>query len=107
MLFAGTAFSAAILAAVQSMTFFSADVLRGQGYELRAITTAVIGGCLLTGGYGSVAGTAIGALALGMAQIGIVFANINADWYLVALGTLLLVAVVLNNWIRRRFAGLR
>ncbi|OGO54956.1 MAG: hypothetical protein A2Z32_05155 [Chloroflexi bacterium RBG_16_69_14] len=107
MLFAGTAFSAAILAAVQSMTFFSSDVLRGQGYELRAITTAVIGGCLLTGGYGSVAGAAIGALALGMAQIGIVFASVNADWYLVALGTLLLVAVVLNNWIRRRFAGLR
>jgi len=106
-LFAGTAFSAAILAAVQSMTFFSADVLRGQGYELRAITTAVIGGCLLTGGYGSVAGTAIGALALGMAQIGIVFANINADWYLVTLGTLLLVSVVLNNWFRRRYAGLR
>ena len=107
LLFAGTALSAAILAAVQSMTFSSSDVLRGQGYELRAITTAVIGGCLLTGGYGSVAGAAIGALALGMAQIGIVFANINADWYLVALGTLLLVAVVLNNWIRRRFAGLR
>jgi simple sugar transport system permease protein len=105
-LFAGTAFSAAILGAVQSMTFFSADVLRGQNYELRAITTAVIGGCLLTGGYGSVAGTAIGALALGMASIGIVFAQINADWYLVTLGTLLLVAVVLNNWIRRRFAGL-
>ncbi len=105
-LFALTALSAAVLAAVQSMTFFSSDVLRGQGYELRAITTAVIGGTLLTGGYGSVVGTAIGALALGMAQIGIVFANINADWYQVALGTLLLVSVVLNNWIRRRFAGI-
>jgi ribose/xylose/arabinose/galactoside ABC-type transport system permease subunit len=35
-----------------------------------------------------------------------VFASINADWYQIALGTLLLVAVVLNNWIRRRFAGL-
>ena len=46
------------------------------------------------------------ALALGMARQGIVFANINADWYLIAIGTLLLVAVVLNNWIRRRFAGL-
>jgi simple sugar transport system permease protein len=106
-LFATTAFSAAILAAVQSMTFFSADVLRGRGLELTAITTAVIGGTLLTGGYGSVVGTAIGALALGMASIGIVFASINADWYFVAIGTLLLVSVVLNNWIRRRFAGLR
>jgi simple sugar transport system permease protein len=106
-LFATTAFSAAILATIQSMRFSSADILRGGGLELTAITTAVIGGCLLTGGYGSVAGTALGALALGMAQIGIVYASINADWNKIATGTLLLSAVVLNNWIRRRFAGLR
>ena len=107
LLFASTAFSAAILSACQSMQFASADIQRGRGYELTAITTAVIGGCLLTGGYGSVAGTALGALALGMANIGIVYASINADWYNIALGVLLLSAVVLNNWIRRRFAGLR
>jgi simple sugar transport system permease protein len=106
-LFATTALSAAILAAIQSMRFSSADILRGGGMELTAITTAVIGGCLLTGGYGSVAGTALGALTLGMAQIGIVFASINADWNKIATGGLLLAAVVLNNWIRRRFAGLR
>jgi simple sugar transport system permease protein len=105
-LFATTAFSAAILAAIQTTRFTSADILRGTGYELDAITTAVIGGSLLTGGYGSVAGTALGALALGMARQGIVFADINADWYKIAIGTLLLVAVVLNGWIRRRFAGL-
>jgi simple sugar transport system permease protein len=105
-LFALTAFSASILAAIQSTRFTSADILRGTGMELDAITTAVIGGTLLTGGYGSVAGTALGALALGMARQGIVFADINADWYKIAIGTLLLVAVVLNNWIRRRFAGL-
>ena len=102
-----TALSAAILADDPEQTrFTSADILRGTGYELDAITTAVIGGTLLTGGYGSVAGTALGALALGMARQGIVFADINADWYKIAIGTLLLVAVVLNNWIRRRFAGL-
>ncbi len=106
-LFALTALSASILAAIQSMRFSSADILRGGGLELTAITTAVIGGCLLTGGYGSVVGTALGALALGMAQIGIVFASINADWNKIATGTLLLTAVVLNNFIRRRFAGLR
>ncbi len=105
-LFAMTALSAAVLAAIQSTRFVSADILRGTGAELDAITTAVIGGSLLTGGYGSVAGTALGALALGMARQGIVFADINADWYKIAIGTLLLVAVVLNNWIRRRFAGL-
>jgi len=106
-LFATTAFSASVLAAIQSMRFSSADILRGTGLELTAITTAVIGGCLLTGGYGSVAGTALGALTLGMAQIGIVYASINADWNKIATGGLLLAAVVLNNWIRRRFAGLR
>lgn len=106
-LFALTAFSASILATIQSMTFFSADVLRGRGIELDAITTAVIGGTILAGGYGSVVGAAIGALALGMARIGIVFASINADWYFASIGTLLLVSVVLNNWIRRRFAGIR
>src|SRR3954452_20794735 len=106
-LFALTAFSASILAAIQSMQYSSADIQRGGGYELTAITTAVIGGCLLTGGYGSVVGTALGALALGMASQGIVFASINADWYKIATGVLLLSAVVLNNWIRRRFAGLR
>jgi simple sugar transport system permease protein len=105
-LFAMTALSASVLAAIQSVRFTSADILRGTGMELDAITTAVIGGCLLTGGYGSVAGAALGALALGMARQGIVFANINADWYKIAIGTLLLVAVILNNWIRRRFAGL-
>ena len=105
-LFALTGFSASILAAIQTTRFTSADILRGTGYELDAITTAVIGGSLLTGGYGSVAGTALGALALGMARQGIVFANINADWYKIAIGLLLLVAVVLNGWIRRRFAGL-
>jgi simple sugar transport system permease protein len=106
-LFASTAFTASILAACQSMQFASADIQRGGGYELTAITMAVIGGCLLTGGYGSVAGTALGALALGMANIGIVYASINADWYKIAIGALLLSAVVLNNGIRRRFAGLR
>jgi simple sugar transport system permease protein len=106
-LFASTAFSASILAAILSMRFSGADILRGQGLELTVITTAVIGGCLLSGGYGSVAGTFLGALALGMANIGIVYASINADWYKIAIGLLLLTAVVLNNWIRRRFAGLR
>jgi simple sugar transport system permease protein len=105
-LFASTAFTASILGACQSMQFSSADIQRGGGYELTAITMAVIGGCLLTGGYGSVVGTALGALALGMANIGIVYASINADWYKIAIGVLLLSAVVLNNWIRRRFAGI-
>ena len=88
-LFAATAFSASILAACQSMTVLRRRTSSvAQGYELTAITTAVIGGCLLTGGYGSVTGTALGALALGMAQIGIVYRDHQCRLVLVALGRL-------------------
>ena len=65
---------------------------------------AVIGGCLLTGGYGSVVGAAIGALIFGMVQIGIGYTSIDNNWYRVFLGLMLLVAVLFNNFIRRRFA---
>ena len=83
------------------------DLLLGRHparHRIDAITTAVIGGQLLTGGYGLVADGA--RRSRSMVPPGIVFADINADWYKIAIGTLLLVAVVLNNWIRRGSAGL-
>ena len=106
-LFMATAASAALLASVQVLTFSGADALRGEGKELEAITTAVIGGTLLTGGYGSVVGTAIGALALGMASNGIFFAGIASDWYKAAIGVLLLGSVLFNDIVRRRIAEAR
>ena len=107
-LFAGTAFSASILAAIASMTVFSADVLRGAGSGVDAITTAVIGGTLLTGGYGSVVGTFVGgALALGMSEIGHLLRGRQRRLLQDRARQLLLIAVILNNWIRRRYAGLR
>ncbi len=68
------------------------------GEELQYIIAAVIGGCLLTGGYGSAVGAAIGALIFGMAKQGIVFAGWDADWFQLFLGLLLLLAALLNNW---------
>jgi simple sugar transport system permease protein len=106
-LFMATAASAALLATVQVLTFGGADALRGEGKELEAITTAVIGGTFLTGGYGSVVGTAIGALALGMAQLGIFFAGIPSDWYQATIGILLLISVLINDIVRRRASEAR
>jgi len=106
-LFMIVSFAAWFVGQIYLFRLTSIQANAGFGFELIYIAAAVIGGCLLTGGYGSVAGTALGALALGMAQIGIVYASINADWNKIATGALLLSAVVLNNWIRRRFAGLR
>ncbi|MQA05554.1 MAG: ABC transporter permease [Streptosporangiales bacterium] len=74
----------------------------GVGNELLYIIAAVIGGCLLTGGYGSAIGAAVGALIFGMASQGIVYAEWNSDWFKLFLGVMLLGAAVVNAWVRKR-----
>ena len=106
-LFVCTALSAALLATIQVLDAGSADVLRGELLELQAIAAAVIGGVLLTGGYGSVVGALFGALIFGMVQQGIFFTGVNTDWFQVFVGVMLLLAVVFNNFIRRRAAEAR
>jgi simple sugar transport system permease protein len=101
LLFVGTAVCACLLAIIQVMTFTSADVLRGQGQEFYAIVAAVIGGVLLTGGYGSAIGAMFGALAFGIVQQGIVLAGVDADWYKAVVGVMLLLAVLLNSYVRK------
>jgi simple sugar transport system permease protein len=101
-LFMATAASAALLATVQVLGVGSGDVLRGEQKEFEAIITAVIGGTLLTGGYGSAIGTVFGALTLGMTRNGLQFAGVGGDWYQAFLGVLLLLAVIVNNYIRQR-----
>ncbi|MGW0656508.1 ABC transporter permease, partial [Streptomyces umbrinus] len=74
---------------------FSFDVVQsgeGVGKELTYIIAAVIGGCLITGGYGSAIGSAVGALIFGMTDKGIVFAEWNPDWFKFFLGAMLLLA---------------
>jgi simple sugar transport system permease protein len=104
LLFMATAASAALLATIQVLGVSSGDVLRGEQKEFEAIITAVIGGTLLSGGYGSAIGTVFGALTLGMTKNGLQFAGIGGDWYLAFLGALLLLAVIVNNYIRQRAA---
>jgi simple sugar transport system permease protein len=74
----------------------------GDGNEFRYIIVAVVGGNLLTGGYGSAAGAALGALIWGMISQGIGFSGWNTDWRFLVLGFLLLVAVIINNYVRSR-----
>jgi simple sugar transport system permease protein len=107
LLFMSTALSAALLAIIQVMDAGSADVLRGELYELQAIAAAVIGGTLLTGGYGSAIGALFGALIFGMVQQGIFFTGVNTDWFQVFVGAMLLGAVLFNNFIRRRASEAR
>jgi simple sugar transport system permease protein len=74
----------------------------GVGNEFYYIIAAVVGGCLLTGGYGSAIGAAIGAFIFGMTNQGIVYAGWNPDWFKFFVGALLLGAILLNTFIRRR-----
>jgi simple sugar transport system permease protein len=80
---------------------------QGVGNEFVYIIAAVVGGCLLTGGYGSAVGAAIGALIFGMTNQGIVYAGWDPDWFTFFLGALLLGAILLNTYIRRRAEAAR
>jgi simple sugar transport system permease protein len=73
---------------------------QGVGNEFLYIIAAVIGGCLLTGGYGTAIGAAIGAFIFGMTNQGIVYAGWNPDWFKFFLGAMLLFAVIANNAFR-------
>jgi len=77
------------------------------GKEFYYIIAAVVGGCLLTGGYGSAVGAAMGALIFGMTTQGIVYAGWNPDWFKFFLGALLLAVILLNGWVRRRIEAAR
>jgi ribose/xylose/arabinose/galactoside ABC-type transport system permease subunit len=74
----------------------------GNGLEFEYIIAAVVGGTLLTGGYGSAFGAAIGAFIMAMARQGIPSARWNSDWRFAFLGVILLTAVIANNQIRSR-----
>jgi simple sugar transport system permease protein len=74
----------------------------GVGNEFIYIIAAVIGGCLLTGGYGTAVGAAIGAFIYGMTNQGIVYAGWNPDWVKFFLGVMLLLATVTNLWVRNQ-----
>jgi simple sugar transport system permease protein len=66
------------------------------------VVVAVIGGCLLTGGYGSMAGAAVGALLYAVAREGVALSGWDPRWSQAALGVLLLVALVVGGVVRGR-----
>lgn len=74
----------------------------GVGKEFIFIIAAVVGGCLLTGGYGSVIGAALGALVFGMTQLGINYAGWNPDWFFTFLGVMLLLACIVNLYVKTK-----
>lgn len=101
-LFMGVGFCAWVLGMHNLFNYGVVQSGEGVGNEFLYIIAAVIGGCLLTGGYGSAIGGAIGAFIYGMANKGIVYAGWNADWLKFALGVLLLIATIINLVVKNR-----
>ncbi len=98
-----------VLAGFSGLTTFArfrlVDPTFGQELELEAIASAVMGGTLLTGGYGSVVGASIGAFMISMVRNGLVLAGAPAYWYRAFIGVILIVAAVINARIRKKVAG--
>ncbi|MFW3172639.1 ABC transporter permease [Geodermatophilus sp. CPCC 206100] len=100
-LFMTTAAAAWFVGSTLAVRLTSVQANTGIGQELIYIVAAVIGGCLLTGGFGSAVGAALGALIFGMTQLGIVYLRWDADWFYFFLGAMLLLAVLANRLVRR------
>jgi simple sugar transport system permease protein len=100
-LFMLTSLAAWFVGTTQLVRLTSIQAQTGIGQELIYIVAAVIGGCLLTGGYGSAVGASVGALIFGMTSQGIVYAGWDADWFKFFLGAMLLLAVLANQVVRR------
>jgi simple sugar transport system permease protein len=106
-LFMMTSGVAALMGIIEALELRSMQSKEGIGLEFIFIICAVVGGCLLTGGYGSVIGTGFGAAMLGMVQLGIIDAQWDSNWTYTFQGAILFLAVILNMVVRRRAQKVR
>ena len=106
-LFMGVAFLGWFLGMHLLFNFSTVQAGLGVGNEFIYIIAAVVGGALLTGGYGSAVGSALGAFIFGMTTQGIVFAGWDPNWFRAFLGVMLLLAVMVNLYIKNYAAQRR
>jgi len=105
-LFMFSAFCATIFATCQVLDTNSSDAAKGMFKELEAIAIAVVGGILMTGGFGSILGVVFGAITFGLVANAVFFIPwIDGAWFRVFVGTVLLAAVFANERIRKRITG--
>lgn len=94
--------TAAIAGIVLTGRMNSANALMGEGMELDSIAAVIIGGTNLFGGEGSIGGTLIGALIMGVLHNGLNLTGVSAFWQRVVIGLVIIVVVVFDQWRRRR-----
>jgi simple sugar transport system permease protein len=101
LLFVLSATSAAFVGMCQALLFNSAQVGGGQSFIFNSIIAVVVGGVLLTGGFGSVIGIFFGTITFAIVNQGIYYTNFDRNWSSLIIGVLLLAAVLMNNTFRK------
>jgi inositol transport system permease protein len=87
---------------LQSARLGAAEATAGSGYELRVIASVVIGGASLAGGRGSIGGTIIGALLIGVLTNGLVIMHVSSYWQQVVIGLIIVAAVAFDTFAKAR-----
>lgn len=100
LLFIWTAVSSAFVGALSAVSYNQGNSASGQGYVFQTAIAAVIGGVLLSGGFGSVTGIVLGTMIYGIVSLGLFYTGWPTDWLEAFIGSLLVVAVLANNLIR-------
>jgi simple sugar transport system permease protein len=101
LLFMASGMCATFVGLCQAILYNIAQVSAGQSYIFNAIISVVVGGVLLTGGYGSVFGIVLGTLTFAVVNQGFYFTPFDANWNSAVIGVLLLLAVLMNNTFRK------
>jgi simple sugar transport system permease protein len=100
-LFVLSATSASFVGMCQAILFNSAQVSGGMIFIFNAIISVVVGGVLLTGGFGSVIGIFLGTITFAVVNQGIYFTSFDRNWSSLIIGIMLLLAVLMNNTFRK------
>ena len=105
-LFMFSAFCATVFATCQVFEVNTADAAKGNLKELEAIAAAVIGGVVLTGGFGTILGICVGAFIFGIAKEAFFYIpGIDGSFYRVFLGLVIIASALTNENIRKRIIG--
>ena len=89
----------------ETLSFQNGNITLGSQYVFTGIAAAVIGGVLLTGGYGSPIGTMFGAVTYGIVSLGVFYLGWNSELANFFIGLLLLLAVLANHRLRELAMG--
>lgn len=105
MVFLVSGIAAAVAGVIVAARLASGSSNAGQGFELEVITAVVLGGTSLLGGRGSVLGTVLGALVLGVIANGLVLLHVSPFYVQIAQGVILLLAIFMNTRLFERFGS--